>query len=93
MNAPFQTAAAKAASQLDDGERFTVCPNCGSDEYTSNLIDERPFRRAARGAKMLRGLGHLGAAGDVLTRLASVRIINFLRMKWECSACGAQFDE
>lgn len=70
-----------------------MCPNCGSDEYSSNLIDEGPFRTAARGAKMLRGLGHMGAAADVLTRLASVRIINFLRHKFECGACGAQFDE
>ena len=70
-----------------------MCPNCGSDEAKSNLIDEAPFRKAARGAKMLRQFGHLVAAGDVLTRLASVRIINFLRMKWECCACGAQFDE
>lgn len=74
-------------------EGITMCPNCGSDDYRSNLIDEKPFRQAARGAKMLRRLGHVGAAGDVLTRLASVKIINFLRMKWECSACGAQFDE
>ena len=70
-----------------------MCPNCGSDEYTSNLIDEGPFRRAARGAKMLQALGHNGAAADVLTRLASVKIINFLRSKFECAACGAHFDE
>ena len=34
-----------------------------------------------------------GAAADVLTRLASVRIINFLRHRYECNACGSQFDE
>jgi len=76
-----------------DAARIVLCPNCSSGDYRSNLIDERSFRMAARGAKMLRRLGHMGAAADVLTRLASVKIINFLRMKWECSACGAQFDE
>lgn len=70
-----------------------MCPNCGSDEAKSNLIDETPFRQAARSAKMLRRFGHVGAAGDVLTRLASVRIINFLRARFECLGCGAQFDE
>lgn len=69
------------------------CPNCGSDDYSSNRIDEHPFREAARSAKMLRRLGHLGAAADVLTRLAAVRIQNFLRCKHRCNACGVQFDE
>ncbi|HEV7232909.1 MAG TPA: hypothetical protein VGN36_01590 [Sphingorhabdus sp.] len=90
MSARFacaQGGSAKAA------ERIVMCPNCGSDDFKSNLIDEKPFREAARGAKLLRRLGHLGAAGDVLTRLASVRIINFLRHRYECNACGAQFDE
>lgn len=76
-----------------EGTRFVICPNCGSDDYRSNLIPEQPFRQAARSAKMLRRLGHMGAAADVLTRLASVRIINFLRHRHECNACGAQFDE
>lgn len=70
-----------------------LCPNCGSHDYRSNLIDERPFREAARSAKMLRRLGHLGAAADVLTRLAAVRIQNFLRCKHHCNDCAAQFDE
>lgn len=72
---------------------IVMCPNCGSEDYKSNLIDEAPFKRAARGAKMLRALGHTGAAADVLTRLASVRIINFIRHRHECCACGATFDE
>jgi transposase-like protein len=76
-----------------EATRIVICPNCGSDDHRSNLIDERPFRQAARGAKMLRRLGHMGAAGDVLTRLASVKIINFLRHRFECNACGSQFDE
>lgn len=90
MSARFACAhglSAKAA------ELIVMCPNCGSDDFRSNLIDEKPFREAARGAKMLRKFGHLAAAGDVLIRLASVRIINFLRHKFECNACGAQFDE
>ena len=74
-------------------ERIVMCPNCGSDNFRNNLIDEKPFREAVRGVKLLRRLGHLGAAGDVLTRLDSVKIINFLRHKFECNACGAQFDE
>jgi hypothetical protein len=56
------------------------------------LIDEAPFRAAARSAPMLRQLGHPGAAADVLTRLASVRIINFLRMKLSCLDCGVTYD-
>lgn len=73
--------------------RIIMCPNCGSDSFKSNLIPEAPFREAARGAKMLRRLGHLGAAADVLTRLAAVRIQNFLRCRFECQDCAAQFDE
>lgn len=76
-----------------ESTRIVICPNCGSDDHRSNLIDERSFRQAARGAKMLRRLGHMGAAADVLTRLASVRIINFLRHRHLCNACGSQFDE
>ena len=74
-------------------DHIVMCPNCGSDDFRSNLIDEKPFRQAARGAKMLRRLGHMGAAADVLTRLSTVKIINFLRHRYECNACGAQFDE
>lgn len=70
-----------------------MCPNCGSDVCKSNRIPEEPFRQAARSATMLRRLGHLGAAGDVLTRLASVRIINFLRPAHECLTCGAHYDD
>jgi hypothetical protein len=90
------TAEGTAGAQPDEratGEGFVMCPRCGSIDYRSNLIDEAPFRQAARGAKMLRGLGHYGAAADVLTRLASARIINFIRLRWLCNACGAQFDE
>ena len=74
-------------------DRIVMCPNCGSDDYRSNRVDERPFRQAARGAKMLRRLGHLGAAADVLTRLAAVRIQNFLRCEHYCNACAVTFDE
>ncbi len=70
-----------------------MCPNCGSDKCASNLIDEAPFRTAARSACMLRQFGHASAAADVLTRLASVRIINFLRLKLCCQACGVTYDD
>ena len=90
MSAGFADAAGEQGSETP---RIVICPNCGSDDYRSNLIDERSFREAARGAKMLRRLGHVGAAADVLTRLASVRIINFLRCSHLCNDCGAQFDE
>lgn len=69
-----------------------MCPNCGSTNAASNLIDEAPFKKAAGSAGMLRQFGHMGAAADVLTRLASVRIINFLRMKWSCQDCGVTYD-
>lgn len=70
-----------------------MCPNCGNDESKSNLIDETPFRQAARSATMLRYLGHVGAASDLLIRLATVRITNFLRLKRECLACGIHYDD
>jgi hypothetical protein len=74
--------------------RMILCPNCGGsgDAIESNLIDETPYREAARSAKMLRHLGAVHLATDLLTSLASVRIINFVRMKWRCS-CGVTFDE
>ena len=70
-----------------------MCPRCGSDECKSTWIDESPFRDAAASADMLRHFGDLATAGDVLTRLALVRVQNFLRLKWECCACGVQYDE
>ena len=76
-----------------ESTRILICPNCGSDDHRSNLIPEQTFRRAARSAKMLRQLGHTGAAADVLTRLASVRIINFIRHRYLCNSCAAEFDE
>ena len=71
------------------------CPNCGCDAANaeSNLIDEAPFRQAARSAKMLRALGHTGAVIDVLSRLAAVRIQNFLRPRWRCQECGVSYDD
>lgn len=74
-------------------DRIVLCPNCGSDDYRSNLIPEEPFREAARSAKMLRWLGQISAAADVLTRLAAVEIINFLRHRFVCNACAVEFDE
>jgi hypothetical protein len=70
-----------------------MCPNCGSGDCCSNLIDEAPYRLAARSAGALRRCGDIGAATDVLTGLASVKIINFIRMRWRCENCGASFDE
>jgi len=70
-----------------------MCPNCSSNAFCSNLVDETPYRLAARSARMLRECGDIGAATDVLTGLASVRIVNFIRMRWRCETCGAQFDE
>lgn len=76
-----------------DAESPLTCPNCGGDNsIVSNLIDEAPYIDAARPAAMLRHLGATHLATDLLTSLASVRIINFVRMKWRCS-CGATFDE
>ena len=72
---------------------FPICPNCGDgDAIVSNRIDEAPYRDAARSARALREIGATHLAADLLTSLASVRIINFVRMKYRC-ACGAQFDE
>lgn len=75
-------------------ERPVICPNCFADgeSIESNLIDETSYRDAARSAPMLRHLGATHLAADLLTSLASVRIINFVRMRWRCS-CGSTFDE
>ena len=70
-----------------------MCPNCGSFACNSNLIDEAPYRLAARSASALRDCGDVGAAADVLTGLASVKIINFLRLRWHCASCGATFND
>ena len=70
-----------------------MCPNCNSPDCVSNLINETPFRAAARRARMLRQLGQVGEAADVLTRLATIRIINFLRAQWRCVGCGVAYDD
>ena len=77
---------------LDTGD-LTLCPNCGSASHKCNLIPEASFKRAARGAKMLRALGHTAASADVLTRLAAVKVINFIRPSRQCLDCGVTFDE
>lgn len=69
-----------------------MCPNCRGERSKSTLIDETPFREAADDARMLRALGELGAAAEVLTKLAAVRIENFLRLNRACLGCGAHFD-
>lgn len=74
-------------------ERILTCPNCGSDDCQSNHIDEAVFRRAARYATTLRELGRYAEASDLLARLASVKIINFLRKQWRCRFCEVHFDE
>ena len=74
-------------------ERVLTCPNCGSDDCRSNHIDEAAIRRAAQYATTLRELGRYADASDLLARLASVKIVNFLRKKWRCRFCEAHFDE
>lgn len=70
-----------------------MCPQCGNDiGITSNWIPTGPYEEAARLAPYLRDCGEIGAATDVLTGLASVRIVNFLRRRWACP-CGASFDD
>lgn len=69
-----------------------MCPQCQSeDNYCSAQIPEEPYRLAARAARELRDAGDIGAAVDLLTGLAAVRIINFIRPKFKCG-CGASFD-
>ncbi len=70
-----------------------MCPNCNSWAVESNLIDETPYRQMARSAKTLRVAGHTAVAADLLTSLASVKIINFIRARFKCASCGATFDE
>ena len=83
----------ESGDSAHDAGRWLVCPNCGgNDAIESNLLDETEYRKAARSAPMLRHLGAVHLATDLLTSLASVQIINFVRMKWRCS-CGATFDE
>lgn len=81
------------ADNAHENERWLICPDCGRDDaIESNRIDETEYREAARAAPMLRHLGAVHLATDLLTSLASVRILNFVRMKWRCE-CGAQFDD
>ena len=91
MNARVDRATFTAAIPPVDAGKVTMCPNCGSTECASNLINEAPFRQAARGASMLRQFGHAGAAANVLHSLASVQISNFLRPKWLCLICGVAY--
>lgn len=70
-----------------------TCPNCGSDDCKSNHIDEAAFRRAAQYATTLRELGRFADASDLLARLASVKIVNWLRKKYVCRFCLVHFDE
>lgn len=73
--------------------RIPICPACGEcDAIESNLIDETPYQEAAEMAPMLRSLGAVRLATDILTSLASVEILNWARENWRC-ACGATFDE
>lgn len=69
-----------------------TCPSCGSDEYRSNRVSEAPFAAAAKFATGLRDVGEIETACDVLTRLAAVRIANFLSFQWKCDGCGVRFD-
>lgn len=80
-----------AVSSPRNAETFILCPCCGSDAYQSNLLDETPYREAARSASLLRRLGASQLAADLLVRLASVRIANFLRLRWRCLECGVTF--
>ena len=72
--------------------RMILCPNCGSDRHTSARIDERPARIAARDATMLLALGDTEGAADLLSRLATVRIVNRIRPEFACCDCGSSFD-
>jgi hypothetical protein len=69
------------------------CPNCGSDLYESNRIDEAPFLLAAQDAPQLRHFGQMDAAVLLISTLGLVRLKNFLRPEWICVSCGAQFDD
>ncbi|MDR0779728.1 MAG: hypothetical protein LBF16_03410 [Pseudomonadales bacterium] len=76
---------------LYDAARLTFCPCCGSDDYASNLLDEAPYIEAAQAAPMLRWFGANQLAAELLHRLATVQIANFLRPRWLCLVCGVAF--
>ncbi len=70
-----------------------MCPSCGSCDYACNLIDEAPYRSAALAAAELRRLGDRGSVVEILSRLAGVRIANFLRLRWRCLSCGVTYND
>lgn len=70
-----------------------TCPNCGSCQFESNLIEEAPYVMAAQSAPQLRYFGQSSDAAHVLSALSIVRIANFLRPRWRCTLCEAKFDE
>lgn len=69
-----------------------ICPNCGSDHFESNHLDEALYKAAALEAPRLRFEGNTEDAIEVLTALYAIRIINFVRPQYRCLACGSAFD-
>lgn len=80
------------ACHAHDHGIYPFCPGCGASEYDDNRIDERLYIEAAREAPRLRHEGRNGEAIDLLSALYAIRIVNFIRPRWLCRACGAQFD-
>ncbi len=76
-----------------DHQPVAICPNCSSLECEDNRIDDRLYIEAAREAEQFRYDGNIDDAVEVLSALAAINIINFLRLKFFCCSCGAQFDE
>jgi|GEM_PF-2580648 len=70
----------------------TTCPGCGGTEFEDNRLDERLLIEAAREAELMRFEGRIDDAAEVLTALYARRIVNFLRPRWRCTACGVTFD-
>lgn len=72
---------------------LTFCPNCLSGDYEDNRIDEALYALAAQEAPRLKFEGAIDDAVEVLSALYAIRIVNFVRPKFRCCSCGAQFDE
>lgn len=71
---------------------MTQCPNCGSvGHHHFNLIDERPYREAAREADYLRHYGLTDSGVQKLAALHAVEIENYRRLPWLCGGCGTPF--
>jgi hypothetical protein len=70
----------------------TFCPNCGSTECESNLLDIALYAEAAKEAPRLRHEGRIRDVIAVLSAYFARLIANFIRPRWRSVSCGVRYD-